>query len=373
MANPRGQGKLGRILASRAVKGAAIALVCALLALGAFYGWQYYQFRQSDQFAFERLRESLSPAQPEKLASAVDFNTVASELASGAIRAFPFFRAGPEQEWEIRQMIQSGLLRRLRSKETPGAKGESAGMEKLLDSPFSLLPDNFIGQFVQNLSLRKESAHSAYIETRIHHPQLDRDFSPVFRLEKSADGWRVTHLLNGDELAAELREGLIARQTMREKKIIDKNSATGAQMAALLPGPECQASAGTLSDGRTVIVSIEVRSRNAGDVQVNNMTLDATLSGRGGVAISRSLNVAKPVPPGGPFSHRWTIELDAASPEAKKLLWAGALSCRARWRSMGLGNSRVLHVTDSPEPGAMCAKDGHSHPAGLCEAPFFNQ
>lgn len=374
MAKPAGKDKIRQLLTSRAMRAAAIAVICALLGAGAFYGWRYYQFRQSSQFAFERLRDALSPAQPEKLASMIDFNTVARELADGAIKAFPFFRAGLDQEWEIRQMIQSGLLRSFRSKDAGAAKNQEAGMEKQLDLPFALLPHNFNSQLAQTLSLRKENDHSAYISATIRQTMLDRDFSPVFHLQKGADGWRVTHLLNGDELAASLRDGLVARQAMRQKKIIDKNSATSAQMEALLPGPGCQASAGMLSDGRTMLVAIDVRSRNAGNVQVNNMTLDITLSGRGGVVLSRSLNVAKSVPPGAAFSHRWNVELDAAeNQEGKRLLFAGPLSCKASWRSMGLGNSRVLHVTDNPDAEAMCARHDDSHADGLCELPFFNE
>ena len=54
-------------------------------------------------------------------------------------------------------------------------------------------------------------------------------------------------------------------------------------------------------------------------------------------------------PPGEALDHRWTIELDAASPTGQKVRAAGALTCRPIWKTLGLANGEVLHITDLPD------------------------
>lgn len=369
-----GQGSLKNKLSGRAVRTACAVALCALLGLGGFYGWQYYEYRQSADYAFSRLKQSLSPVQTDQLAGIVDFNAIVGDLASATVRTFPFFKKGNDQEWEIKRILQNALLQRFLAKERQKNKSMGkTGMEEQLDAPFVLMPDDFMTQFVQHMSLHSESPTSALVSTSISHPQLDKKFTLLFRMQKGQDGWRVDHMINAPEVASQLRDELVARKALRDKKTIEKNAAASARMNGILPIQGCQANAGLLSDGRTLMLVLHVLSRNRSDVQVNNMTIDASVKGAGGTVLQRFLNAATPVAPGEDFDHRWSIELDALSPEGRRVAQAGRLVCNARWRSMGLNSGQVLHATDNPDPGATCEKHGHEHPTGLCLLPLFNE
>ena len=69
-------------LAREHVLALTVALLVAALAAGGFYGWRYYQYRQSSEYAFVRLQAALSPPKPEELALRVDFNTLSGHLAA---------------------------------------------------------------------------------------------------------------------------------------------------------------------------------------------------------------------------------------------------------------------------------------------------
>lgn len=82
---------------------------------------------------------------------------------------------------------------------------------------------------------------------------------------------------------------------------------------------------------------------------------------------------AEPVLPGGEFRHRWSIELDGQSPEGRRILAAGPLTCRATWRTMGLSSAEVLHIVETPDLGQQCDLPGHRHPVGFCQLPVFRK
>ena len=95
---------------------------------------------------------------------------------------------------------------------------------------------------------------------------------------------------------------------------------------------------------------LHLRARNNGATRVNNMNFEAAvldLDGR--ELLRRQCNVVQPTPPGEALDHRWTIELDAASPTGQKVRAAGALTCRPIWKTLGLANGEVLHITDLPD------------------------
>ena len=143
-------------------------------------------------------------------------------------------------------------------------------------------------------------------------------------------------------------------------------------MDGILPLLSCTASAGLLSDGKTLVLVAHVLARNTGDVSVNNLDLDATFSGPDGTKLLRRfLNAARPVAPGEDFDQRWSIELDGQSPQGRSLLAAGPLTCTASWRTLGLSNAEVLHIVDVPDILKACNKPGHHHFLGFCLSPIF--
>ena len=46
----------------------AAVLLVILAAVGGFSGWRYYQYRQTAEFAFAQIKDSLHPAKPTELA-----------------------------------------------------------------------------------------------------------------------------------------------------------------------------------------------------------------------------------------------------------------------------------------------------------------
>lgn len=361
-------------LAREHVLALTVALLVAALAAGGFYGWRYYQYRQSSEYAFVRLRAALSPPKPEELALRVDFNTLSGHLAEAVARNFAFFKEGPDQIRSLKDIIQTGLLKKFLSKEEP-AKGhveKEENPEKLLEQPLTLLPPDFLAQFIANLGMRPAENGTVLLSSSIRHPLLNQTFPLVLSMEKGPDGWIVRDLVNADELTGQFRDALRARLTARHDVLIRKNAAISKRMNGILPLQSCTASAGLLSDGKTLVLVAHVLARNTGDVSVNNLDLDATFSGPDGTKLLRRfLNAARPVAPGEDFDQRWSIELDGQSPQGRSLLAAGPLTCTATWRTLGLSNAEVLHIVDVPDILKACNKPGHHHFLGFCLSPIF--
>lgn len=353
----------------------AVALLAAALAVGGWYGWRYYQYRQSPDFAYARFQEALRPPSPEKLALLVDFNTLSGELAQALARTFPFFKKGPDQIHDLKITIQAGLLKKLLSKEEPKASGEvETDPQKLLQQPFSLFPADFLHQFLSGLGMQRTQGDTALISTSIRHPLLNRAFPVILRMENGSEGWVIRNLLNADDLVRQFREALLARIAARRDLFKSKNDNTRRRMDATLPLQSCSASAGLLSDGKTLLLVAHVLARNTSAVTIKNINLEALFTGPDGkMLLQRFLNAAAPVAPGEDLDWRWTIELDGQSPLGQSVLAAKEISCAAKWKTMTLNSGEVLHIADPPAAMKECDKSGHNHPAGLCLMPIFRR
>lgn len=352
----------------------AVALLAAALAVGGWYGWRYYQYRQSLDFAYARFQDALQPPSPEKLALLVDFDTLSGELAQALAKAFPFFKKGPDQIRDLKNTIQTGLLKKLLSKEDPKPGGEAeTDPKKLLQQPLSLFPADFLHQFLSGLGMQHAQGGTALISTSIRHPLLNRTFPVILRMENGPGGWMIRNLLNADELVGQFRQALVTRIAARRDLFMDKNKSIRRRMDATLPVQSCIAGAGLLSDGKTLLLVAHVLARNTSSVTVKNTDLEALFTGPDGkMLLQRFLNAAVPVAPGEDFDHRWTIELDGQSPLGQSVLAAKEISCAAKWKTMTLSSGEVLHIADIPPAMKECDKAGHNHPVGLCLSPIFN-
>ena len=365
-------------LAAKARSHKLLTLLVVLLLLGAlggggYYGWRTWQYRQGSEYAVERLKAALSPPNTEELARRVDFRTLFSELSHAAAAAFPFYKAGPDQEHVLSQQLQTALLRRLREKDA-SPKGEEPDAAARLRQPLVIFPPDFLAQLPAGLTLTESTEDTARIRTEITHPQLETVFPLELEMRRGPDGWTVRHLTNAAEVAGILREALLARQKAAADVVLGKNAATLKRMESILPIQNCEAEAGLLSDGNTLLLMVLMRGQNQGGIQVNNMDLDTTILGAHGTPVlTRHLNAAEPVYPGAAFSHRWSIELDAQSPEGQAVLAGIPLTCRPVWRSMGLSSAEVLHVADTADLAQKCDIPGHDHPVGFCKLPIFQE
>lgn len=349
-----------------------IGVLLAAACVGGYYGWGWYQHRQSAAYAMEKLQRALNPPDVETLAHMVDFRAISHDLAQILASVFPFYHAGPDQERLIRHRLQQALLQRLSDKDKQPAYVAEGNEEKDLQKPLLILPGNFLEQLVANMSLRETGPDSALLTSKIENPQLEHAIAPVFRMHKTQDGWVVGKLINASEIVAVLRQDLLKRHARLREVFKAKNENTRKKMDQLLPILSCSADGGLLSDGKTFILMIHVIARNRGDIQANNYSLDVSISGKNGKTIERRfLNAAKPVAPGEDFNHRWSFELESQSSLAQALMSEIPLQCKASWQTLGLSNAQVWHIEEVPNPDRACRIKGHDHPEGFCVIPVF--
>lgn len=366
---------MGDWFASHKKMGAlVIVLLIAGIGAGGFFAFQEFQRRQSGAYALEQLQGALNPPDTDALAHLVDFKSLGQDMARAAREAFPFMHEGNDQERSISHGIQKALLKKFMEKPKSGSQfpedqSESAQLQK----PLQMLPDDLAAQLMTNARVRDTGPGSAVIEARVENKQLKRSFDLQFGLQRTGDGWVVRHLLNAPALAQELRAAMLERHASLRNVYLEKNAATTKKMDAAIPLQKCEADAGVLSDGKTFVMVVHAVAKNISNVQINNFNLDASLYNPNGQALwRRFLNAAQPVPPGAVFDHRWSYELDAHDPLARKLL-QGPLQCRASWQTLSLGNGQVWHIAEVPNPDQPCDKPGHDHPAGFCMLPSFQR
>ncbi len=353
-------------------------LVLVLLIIGAgvggWFGFKEYQYRQTAPYALEQLKKALTPPDTKALASLIDFNAISQELAEAIGKAFPFYLEGPDQVRNIRNRLQQSLLRHFLNKDDSKATPLPEKEEDQLVMPVKLLPPDFVEQLTASMNLLENGIDSAHVGVKIENPILKKTYPLIFGMRKTSDGWKVNHLTNAEELAGRIKTDLLERHARLRAVYESKNDKVAKRMEQLLPILSCSADAGVLSDRKTLLMVVQLIARNRGNIQINNFNVDARISGRGGKEIvQRFLNVAKPLPPGEDFNHRWNFELEANSPLGKALLSQGPLKCQASWQTLGLNNSEVLHILEVPNPDRQCGIDGHDHPDGFCTTPLFVQ
>lgn len=362
------------IKSHRLISGIGLAGLIILLCAASWYGWTQYQYRQTSQYAFEKLKQTLNPPQAAELSKIVDFNALSHDLVQATIKNFPFFMAGPDQERNISHTLQTALLREFLANEKAAPISADESEEKALKKPVRILPPDFIAQLLQTATLRQTDDNSALISTKITNPQLGKPFTLIFGLRHGQDGWKLRSFANAQEVITQLNQALLARHNRLREVFNEKNEVTAKKMNELLPIQSCSANAGLLSDGKTLIMTVQVIARNRGSVQVNNFSLDTEIIGKDHQPITRRfLNVAKPVAPGEDFNHSWSFELDSQSDLAQNIMSGIPISCKANWQTLGLNNHQVWHIEEVPNPDRQCSLDGHDHPEGFCLLPIFQQ
>lgn len=352
---------------------AGVVILLVAVAAGGYFAWQQYQFRQSGQYAFEKIRGALNPPQPDQLAHLVDFNAICHEYAVAIARNFPFLMAGPDQTRNIVHALQKAMLAKFIGKDNSNKqfKNEETEEQKL-QRTVEILPSDFVTQIYDKLRLQALTPDSALLSVKIDNADLGAPLTLVFNMQKTARGWIVNRAANAGEIVNQVKEALLARHTRLRDIFLEKNSATLKQMNALIPVQSCTADAGLISDGKILLMVVHIIARNVGKIQINNFNLDTIIKGKDGNVIARRLlNTAKPVAPGEDFSHRWNFELDSQSELAQNIMSGIPLQCQASWQTLGLGDSRVLHIVEVPNPDRACLIEGHDHPEGFCLSPVF--
>ena len=325
----------------------AAILLAILAAVGGYSGWRHYQYRQTAEFAFSKIKGALHPANPAELARYVDFGAVTKSLVKAVVQHYPALRQGPNQLRELGDMVQIGLLKQARAKEEP-AKEETDEIARL-KTPLYVLPPTFYTQLWESLSLHNPTETSAFIAAKVRNPVLNREFSFLLRMDKTPDGWRVDDFVNADAVVRQFREYQMERMIAQRKIILDKNANIKKRMEEILPIQSCTVSAGLISDGQTLLVVVTVKGKNNGTAMIGSVDLSAQICAPNGTELMhRFLNAIQPTAAGETFERSWTIELDGESELGKALLSARKLSCEASWKTLSLGSGEVLHFTVAP-------------------------
>ena len=325
---------------------AAILLVI-LAAVGGYSGWRHYQFRQTAEFAFSQLKDALRPVKPADLAVRVDFAAITKPLVKAVVQHYPALKQGPNQTRDLSDMIQIGLLKQARIKEEP-AKEETDEVARL-KTPLYLLPPTFYTQLSETLTLQNPTDTTALIAAKVRHPVLNKEFSILLRMDKTPEGWRVDDFVNAEDIVRQFREYQMERMVAQRQIILDKNANIKKRMEDILPIRSCTASAGLISDGKTLLVVVNVKSKNNSSVMVSNMDLFTKIYAPDGTELlQRYLNAVQPTAFGEDFERNWTIELDGESALGKAILSARKLTCDASWKTLGMANGEVLHFAVAP-------------------------
>jgi hypothetical protein len=349
-----GKGLLAGVLAfMRAHLGAIFLFLCLLLVTScAFFGWRYYQYRQSGVFAFVSFSGALQPPSAEKLAKLIDFNRLSGQLARSIALHYAYLKKGPDQIRDLQDMIQMSLLQRAMSKEEPVKGGQTP--RQLLQKPLTVLPDDFLTQFAKNLTVHSppdsSEDNACLLSSSVEHPMLDASFPVVLRMDKSGGGWMIRDVVNSDELVKLFRLAQLKRMAARRDELLKKRTETVRRMNGLIALKACSAGVEKLSDGKTFLLVASVLGRNVGELTVNNTNMEVVFSsGNGNELLRRNINVAQPVSPGEDYNQRWSLDFEQSDALGQRILKAGGIVCDANWHSMGLANGEVLYLAEFPE------------------------
>ena len=335
-------------------------------------GMRYYKYRQSAQYAFVSLKEALSPADVGVLAKRVDFNAISRHLAEESIKSFPFFKQGPEQMHDLQTVFQVGLLRIFKT--APEEVPEEKDPKKKLLAPMFVLPADFLEQFSAGLTMHSAEKDAALLTTSVRHPLLEKNFPIILSMARTSRGWVVRDLLNARELVKGFHDAMIQRLHARRGMLTSQKESTVRRMDEILPIQSCSASAGLISDRRTLLLAVRVIARNRSNVTVQNMNVQASITDRKGrELLRRFLNAVQPTAPGEDFDWNWNIELDGHGELGRQVLAAGPLSCNVEWKTLTLGSSHVLHAQEVIDELAPCTEAGHDHPQGICRSAIFQE
>jgi len=319
------------------IAGLALALVFVSLAAGAVL---FYRYRTGPDLVFKNLRTALADGNKARLASLIDFRSLSEDIVLAVFAVYPQSAAQESQKTEMQHEAQRLALKALTDgKDT---KPETVQARKLFETvPF--VPTDVIAQLAAGMTLEKTS-DGARIRSRFTHHGLQTDFPVRLLLERRQDGWRVTRLLNAQELVSLYKRAMDALLAEDEAKLAEKNEKIMTRMRAHFHAPQCLASVHLMASKHEAMLVVKVTANNKDTTTLHNVNLlfDARAS-NGTSVYSRQLDVVQRVFGGGAFSNTWTIVLDADSEDAARLSQAGPLSCTVEPRVMSVGAGEILY------------------------------
>ena len=327
----------------------AAVLLCIAGSAGGLYGYQAWQHRKTPEYAISQFTAALNPLNLTELAARVDFNSLAGSVARALMEYEPNTYGTSEKDFTLlREKLQQELLAAL-TEDPEKAKARDADK----DAPIFPLPADFALQIAQNTRFLSHSGLQI-LQTALHHPAEATPVQMLFVLRQDSSGkWIVGEIANAKELVFRFAAARQRQKEAKEAAFHKKNEDIKQQMKELLRIQHCEASAAAISDGKTVLVVINILARNAGKQAVHNANATAELfDSSDRLLLARKLNSSSGTAPGEDFRQQWTIELDADTAEAKSILQAHPIICRAAWNSMLPEDGKLLYIREKPKEEA---------------------
>ena len=317
--------------------GLALVLLLGSLAVGAVL---FYRYRTGPDSIFTNLRAALIEGDKAGLAAIMDFRSLSEDIALAVLAADPQNTAHAHRKAEMQDEAQRLVLKALT--DGKNTKTEPVLPRKLFERvPF--MPTDVVPQFAAGMTLEK-TADGAQIHARFTHHGLQKDFPVRLLMERRQGDWRVTRLLNAQELVRLYQGAMDALLAEDEAKLVEKNEKISERMRAHFASPQCLASAHLMGSKREAMLVIKVTAHNKDTTTLHNVNLLIDVrAGSGSSVYSRQLDVVQRVFGGGEFSNTWTIVLDADSDDAARLLQAGPLSCTVTPKVMSVGAGEILY------------------------------
>ena len=323
---------------------AGLALV-ALVGAIAFGIVAFQRYRTGVDTAFQTLRLALQTGDKLMLATMVDFRALSEDFVRAVVAVHPQAATDEMQQLELQDEAQRQVLKALAGKKS--TKAGAAAPRKIF-TPVPLVPEDIIAQIAAGLKL-EITTDGAQLGSKFTHEVLQTDFPLRLRMERRQDAWRVTRLLNAQEVVGlhkaamdAIRAGDDAAWTAENEKIL-------ARMHAHFNAPTCLAAVNLMAGKREAILVVKVTADNTDTTTLHHVNLLCDVrAGNGSSVYSRQLNTVQRVSGGGSFANTWTVVLEAGSEDAARLLRAGPLSCTVEPKVMSVGVGEVLypHKTD---------------------------
>ena len=322
----------------KVVAGIVLSALLVSLAAGAVV---LYRYRTGPDYAFKNLRNALSEGDKAGLATMIDFRSLSEDLVRAVLAVYPQAVANETQKADMQDTAQRLALKSLTAgKDT---KPEAVLPRKLFEAvPF--VPEDVIAQIAAGMKFEKTSGE-AHIRSQFTHNGLQTAFPLRLLMERRQGGWRVTRLLNAQELVSLYKGAMDAILVEDKAKLAEKNEKITSKMHAHFASPQCLVSASLMGDKRAAMLIVKVTAHNTDTTTLHSVDLLCDVRASNGASVySRQLNVVQRVYGGGDFSNTWTVVLEADSEEATRLLQASPLSCTVEPKVMSIGVGEILYL-----------------------------
>ena len=326
------------------------SLLVIVLAVGGAYGWKAYKYRQSPEFALEKLNKALLTGKKEDLAKMVDFRTLAIDLATIIYARRPETPAMGTQDQSV--TLLADAIQRLLFTVLEPLKDDKAPPPVPPETPLAPLPYNFFPQVAGKLVLQSHQENAALAGATIRYGRIEQDFPLVLLMEHRGDGWRVTRIANAGDM---VRLFVQAENSLQQQRLLaweEKNASELRRMNGQLDIRSCTAAVTRLSDQKTLLLTAQIVALNRGPHTIHNMNLVGSFTNPDVPALEekRHINIAVRMPPGEQLIHTYNAELRLDDPGDAALAEAKSLICTISPQAMTLGSGEVLHLREKPRP-----------------------